>query len=705
VGTATAASQGIITQTQISTRPLTRTGDILETIPGVVISQHSGEGKANQYYLRGFNLDHGTDLAGFVMGQPINLPSHAHGQGYSDINWVIPELVSEIAFSKGPYDAGVGDFSTAGSYHMEYRDTVPTTLSVGGGSFGYGRVLFMGSSMAGNGRLLYAAEYYHDDGSFVKPDNYERYNGVVRYSRDTESSTFNVTGLAYNGSFGSSDQIPQRLVTTGILSPYGAFDPSDGGTTHRYALSSEYKRRYGNSDLNISAYAFHYDLDLFSNLSYDTDDATDYYNLTANPLTCDARYTTCMPGPTHTNTYTSYCPGNANALTLSCGDQREQHDNRFVTGFDASRTYKTPGATSTFGVSMRNDNIAAAGLYLTHDRVRYPNGTLAEDHVVERSTSAYASSELRIGTRLRATPGIRLDAYTFDVNANLAENSGRSSAALLNPKLALAYRASQRSDVYADFGESFHSNDARGVTQTIDPQTHASFDATGAPVGGVSPLVRGIGEEIGYRYADRKLNVTAALWRLDLASELVFDGDTAQTNPGRPSRRQGIEISTNYALTPWLTLDGDYAASSAVFTTDPDHIGTHIPEAIGTVISLGGTMQKPGYETTLRMRCFGPRWLIEDGSARSQASTLWNAQLTAKPSSRTRITLDVLNILNSNADDVEYYYGSWTPTDARNPAYASNPAVNPALGGAGVNDYLIHRTQKRSVRLTVSRRV
>lgn len=354
---------------------------------------------------------------------------------------------------------------------------------------------------------------------------------------------------------------------------------------------------------------------------------------------------------------------------------------------------------------MRNDNIAAAGLYLTHDRVRYPNGTLAEDHVVERSASAYASSELRIGTRLRATPGIRLDAYAFDVNANLAENSGRSSAALLNPKLALAYRASARSDVYADFGESFHSNDARGVMQTIDPQTHASFDATGAPVGGVSALVRGIGEEVGYRHADRKLNVTAALWRLDLASELVFDGDTAQSDPGRPSRRQGIEFSTNYAPTPWLTLDGDYAASSAVFTTDPDHIGTHIPKAIGTVVSLGGTMQKPGYEATLRMRYFGPRWLIEDGSARSQASTLWNAQLTAKQGARTRITLDVLNILNSNADDVEYYYGSWTPTDARNPAYASNPAVNPALGGAGVNDYLIHRTQKRSVRLTVSRRV
>jgi len=715
IGTADSASQGLVTATQITTRPVVRTGDILETIPGVVISQHSGEGKANQYYLRGFNLDHGTDLAGFIAGMPINLPTHAHGQGYSDINWVIPELIGDIRYDKGPYDTTVGDFSTAGSYRMSYRDTIPTTVSVGGGSFGYDRGLFAGTSAVGRGNLLYAAEYYHDDGSFVKPDNYQKYNGVLRYSFDDAKSAFNATAGAYSGVFGSSDQIPQRLVAAGILSPYGNFDPSDGGTTHRYALSTEYRHEDPNGTTRFTAYGFHYDLDLFSNLTYDAGDATDYYDVTANPLTCNPQFTTCTPGATHANNFASYCPSDTlppgstilangqitpGTSTLSCGDQREQLDNRFVTGGTVSRTFTTPGSVTTVGADIRSDNIGTSGLYLTNDRARYVDGTLSDDHVLERDVSAYATSDMHIGTRLRVKPGVRLDTEYLNVAANLAPNSGHAFAALVDPKLTVAYRASKSSEFYGDFGESFHSNDARGVVQTVDPQTHTTYTDAGAPVGGVTPLVRAIGSEVGYRYGTTRETATISLWQLNLASELVFDGDTAQTDAGPPSHRRGVELSDRFQVTRCLNLDGDFDLSSAHFTQDPQNLGTDIPEAIRSVGSLGATLQKPGYDATLRMRYFGPRYLSQDGTAVSPESTLFNAQITAKTDPRTRLVFDVLNMLNAPTDDVEYYYPSWTPTDAHNPAYANNPAINPALGGGGVNDHLIHRTQKRSIRLT-----
>lgn len=717
VGRVPAASVGTIDREEIATRPVMRPGQILEAIPGLLITQHSGEGKANQYYLRGFQLDHGTDLAATVAGVPVNLPTHAHGQGYSDINWLMPELVSYVDFEKGPYYANAGDFSAAGSYTIDYVNTLDRPITeVGVGDFGYSNFLTAASQPAGAGNLLYALQVYHDNGSFVRPDEYAKFNGVLRWSRSTNDSDFSVTAMGYHGTFQSSDQIPLRLVNAGELSPYGLIDPWDGGTTARYALVSQWQHTDVAGTTAVTAFGFQQYLRLYSDFTYYLDDATDYYNVTRNPITCTVAYTTCDPGPLHTASYMSYCPANdvpgaarapAHSLTpvafaFACGDQREQLDNRFVSGINASRQFAPEGpVTTTAGVGIRNDNVPTVGLFLTHDQVAYPNGTLSLAHVVERDTYAWAQSLIRIGPKLQLTPGLRLDHYDFDVNDSVAADSGRTASAMLNPKFTAAYIISPYQEVYEDFGESFHSNDARGITDTLDPQTQAPYNALGQPVLQNTPLVRAAGEEIGYRYSRGPLNSTLAFWQLHLNSELVFDGDAGVTYAGGPTMRRGIELTNFYRLKPWLILDADIATSKARFLNNPGGLGTYVPESIGTVTAAGVTVDRQNYAASLRLRYFGPRILDQEGNAVSAPAVTYDAQTTWKIRRGYDIVADCFNILNAQTDDVEYYYQSWLPQDAANPAYARNPAINPALGGAGVNDYVFHPGQKRTFRLTL----
>ncbi|MBV8579485.1 MAG: TonB-dependent receptor [Candidatus Eremiobacteraeota bacterium] len=717
-----AASEGTIDQEQIATRPLLRPGEVLEAIPGLVISQHSGEGKANQYYLRGFQLDHGTDLASTVDGVPVNLPTHAHGQGYSDVNWLIPELVSFVRFQKGPYYANHGDFSTAGSYELFYRDALAPAASLGVGAYGYDRLLLADAPRLGNDRLLYALELAHDNGSLDKPDEYRKVNAVLRWSRQRADTHLALTASAYHGTFDASDQIPQRLINAGVLDRGGAVDPSDGGDTDRYALSGELTHDDAHGTTRLSAYGFAYRLDLFSNFTYGLDDATDFFNVTGNPVTCNRVYSPCAAalagytGP-RTTAYTPYCPANAlpaggatvpgsvavdprTQFAFACGDQREQLDARFVSGADASRTFVGRRATTTVGLGLRNDNIATVGLFLTHDRLRYGNGALSDAKVLERDASAYASTELAAGSKLRLTGGLRGDLYAFDVRALDPADSGRAAQGIVSPKFLAAYALDSHGEVYLDAGTSFHSNDARGITQTHDPQTHAAFDSSGAPVAHVDPLVRAHGYELGYRYTDRKLVATLALWRLDLASELVFDGDHGTTSAGGPTRRKGIELTTFFTPGRGLTLDADVATSTAHFLTD-DGTGIAVPESLNVVSAAGIALDRPSYAASLRLRYFGPRALDRAGSAVSAPSSLLNAQFTAKLARARRLTLDVFNLTNARSDDVAYFYGSWTQQDARNRVYRDDPAVNPALGGSGVADDHLHPSQKRTVRLTL----
>ena len=715
IGIATAASQGSISQEDIATRPLLRPGELLEQIPGLVVSQHSGEGKANQYYLRGFQLDHGTDLDSTVDGIPTNLPTHAHGQGYSDINWLMPELVSYVEFKKGTYYADQGDFSTAGSYNVFFRNTIEPITSFGIGDFGYDRFFSAASHPLGDGNLLYALEVYHDNGSFVKPDEYKKYNGLLRYSRVKGNNSFAVTASAYSGNFDSSDQIPQRLVDAGVISRFGYIDPTDGGNTNRYALSASWQHSDPNGVTRIGAYAVKYRLDLFSDFTYYFFDASNYYNETANPVTCNAAFTTCTPngaGSPRAANYSSYCPAYTapagaarHSLTTApyafqCGDQREQLDDRFYAGVNAARTFVTPASTTTVGAGVTNYNIPTVGLFLIASRNRFANGTLSDDHVVERPADVYVQSDIRVSSKLRIDPGVRADFYSYRDAAYDPHNSGSGSAALVSPKMNVAYELSPQNELYLDFGDSFHSNDVRGVTYVDDPQTHEPFDSTGAPVGHNPLLNRSVGEELGYRFTNSRLVSTVSLWQLFQQNELIFDGDHGTTSLGGPSLRKGVEFANEYRPFPQLIIDADFATSRARFLNNPGNQGTFVPESLNAVASLGVTIDKPYYAASLRVRYFGPRPLDQAGDAYSTPSTLLSGEYTAKFSSGARLIVGLFNILNARSDDVTYYYNSWLPYDARSSANVNDPNINPALGGGGVNDYHFHPSEARTVRLT-----
>ena len=624
--------------------------------------------------------------------------------------------MSYVEFKKGPYYADAGDFSTAGSYNLFYRDSIAPITVFGLGDFGYDRFMTAASPKVGKGNLLYALELYHNNGTFDKYGEYHKLNGVLRYSQTKGANDFAVTGIAYNGSFGSSDQIPQRLVDEGVLDKYGYFNPSDAGNTYRYAMSTQFTHHDERGDTKFNAYGVRSFLDLFSDFSYDLDDATDYYNLTKNPITCNASYVSCNPSSTalRTQNYTSYCPANNSApaaapahsvvaapFTFACGDQREQLDSRVYAGFDLSRSFKTAAATTTFGIGLRNDNVPEVGLFRDNDRVRYANGTLSEDHVVERSAYAYLQTDIRVGSRLRLGPALRFDSFGMNVAAPDPNNSGYVPSALVNPKMTLAYKISPKQEFYGDFGESYHSNDARGVIGLDDLATHKSFDATGAAVLQDVPLTRASGYEFGYRYATPKDTTTVSYYSLLLANELVFDGDSGTTAVGGPTLRRGIELTNFFTPTRWLTFDGDFATATARFLADPDRVGTGVPESLNTVISGGITLDKPHYTVSLRGLYFGPRTLDTQGDAVSPETTTLNGLVVAKLGHGVRITADVLNLLNYQGPDVTYYYNSWTPYDAT-PANRQNPLINPALGGVGIPDYHFHPEEKRTLRITFS---
>jgi outer membrane receptor protein involved in Fe transport len=618
LGLAEAGSTGVVTAEQIEKRPVFRSGEIFESVPGVVVSQHSGEGKANQYYVRGFNIDHGTDLATFVAGTPINMPTHAHGQGYSDNNFLIPELISGVQYQKGTYSAEEGDFSAAGAINVNYLNVVDQRLiKLEGGADRFGRVLFAASSRVGRGHLLYAGEAHHSDGPWVRGDNYRKLNGVLRFSQGDQTNGLSLTAMAYAGRWNSTDQVPRRAVSSGLIDRYGLIDPTDGGETHRYTLAGEWRKSTRAGLTVVKAYALDYGLDLFSNFTYYLDDP-------------------------------------------ERGDQFEQKDDRKVFGLSARQRFLSRwfgrDTESVAGFQGRLDHIPTVGLYHTEARQRLE--TTREDRVDQASGSLYFQSSIQWSPRLRTVAGLRGDLYRFDVASDEPSNSGVRTASLASPKLSVIAGPFRNAELYANWGWGFHSNDARGAVQTRDPKT-------GEPVAPVDPLVRAKGAELGVRtVAAGKFHTTVAFWGLDIASELLFVGDAGTTEATRPSRRTGIEWSSAYAPTGWLSVDADLAYSRTRFRDD-DPAGDRIPGAVEGVASAGLTAAGEGpLSGALRLRYFGPRPLVEDNSVRSKASTTLNARLTYRLAARYRLSLDVFNLTDAEVSDIDYYYASRLPGES-----------------------------------------
>ncbi len=611
LGVLESANAGSISGKQLAARTVYRPGELLEAAPGLVVSQHSGEGKANQFFLRGFNLDHGTDLRTTVDDMPVNQRSHAHGQGWTDLNFLIPELAARLDYKKGPYSPREGDFASAGSTAVTYANRL--TANVAGatlGQDGFARAVVAGSPELGAGSLLYAFETLSKDGPFTRPDDYRKLNAVLRYSQGYANNGFSVSAMAYRAAWNATDQIPQRAVDGGQLGRFDTLDPDDGGMARRYSLSGVWRRTAADSSSKVSAYVLRNELDLYSNFTYFLDDPVN-------------------------------------------GDQFSQPDRRVTSGASASHTWHLhDGAVKsdlTIGAQLQNDNIFN-GLHATRARTRI--ATTREDHVVESSLGLFAEAHTRWSGSLRTLAGLRADHYRFDVRSSLAANSGRSQASLASPSLNVIMGPWAATELYVNLGTGFHSNDARGTLTTVDPKT-------GDAAQKVSGLVRSRGLEAGLRSEFiPRLQTALSVYRLDFDSELVFVGDAGSTEAGRPSRRNGVELSNYYKAAKWLSVDLDLAYARARWR-DAAAGGSHIPGAVEGVAQLAFTVAQAGpWSGALRLRHIGERPLVEDNSVRAAASLTINGRIGYRIRKGMQLELEGFNLANRREAAITYYYAS-----------------------------------------------
>ncbi|MDR7272106.1 hypothetical protein J2X20_004780 [Pelomonas saccharophila] len=625
IGSADAASQGTIRAELLKSRPALRPGEVLEFVPGVIVTQHSGGGKANQYFLRGFNLDHGTDFATTVNGLPVNMPTHGHGQGYSDLNFLIPELVDRIEYRKGPYFAKNGDFAAAGSADIAYRNTLDESfaaLTLGQRQFQ--RFVGAGSTaLRGGLKLLGAVEVQHNDGPWKLPERLRKSNGVLTLSGGTAVEGWSASLMGYEAKWNSTDQVPERLINTGSIGRFDAIDKSDGGATQRSSLSGEWHRDGEAGTTRVAAYAMDYRLKLFSNFTY--------------------------------------------ALERPDGDQFSQQDKRGVYGFNASHAVdhklgELP-ARSEIGVQLRHDRIRV-GLYDTVER--RITATTRDDEVRETQLGVYGQTSVELTPWLRSVVGLRADQARFRVDSlSNAANSGSASAHLLSPKLSLIAGPWAKTEFFFNAGRGFHSNDARGTTATVDPKSGGAVDK-------VSGLVAARGLELGARTEwVPGLQSSLAVWKLDFDSELVYVGDAGATEANRPSKRRGVEWNNRYMPAPWLLIDADLAWTHARFAD-----GDRIPNAVDKVASIAVTLRELGpWSASLQWRYLGSGALIEDNGVRSRSSLTTNLRVSRRLWAGSDVTVDVFNLGNRRVNDIEYFYESRLPAEA---APVADRHVHPA---------------------------
>jgi len=614
LGGEVSASSGMVGGEELIERPLLRQAELLEAVPGMIVTAHTSGGKANQYYLRGFNLDHGTDFATAVDGVPVNFGSHAHGQGYMDLNWLIPELVAGVAYRKGPYAADAGDFSAAGIASIAYLSHLPDGFAqLEGGTDAYARALMAGSARAGPGELLLAGEWMRYDGPAVVPGDYRRPNALMKYTIGDAQRGGGLTLQAYDARWSASDQIPAFAIPSLVGGRFGALDPTSTGHTYRDSLAVEWHWGEGAVTQAVELYAIAYGLNLYSDFSGFIDQVH--------------------------------------------GDQFRQYDNRTVLGGSwraaAAGSYAGMRTLDGFGLQIRHDLV---NLELDHTEARRRLAVWRADQADISSAALWWSNDIVWSPLLRTEAGLRLEGYAFHLASTTAANGGATATLRPLPKLGVTLTPVAGLDLYAQAGISYRTNDLRGVFDTVP-----AYPGADAPTGRSRPVVRSQGAEIGARLrAIPGLTSTIAVWGLRSTSELFFSGDSgANEDADRPGARYGVEWSTLCKPARWLTLDTDVAVSQAVFTDHNTAVGDQIPEAIRSSVSAAAIWhdlpQLPGVTGSLRLRYFAPRNLTEDASQRSHASTVVNGKIAWRISPRLMLSGEALNLLNAAYNDAEYY--------------------------------------------------
>lgn len=612
LGVATTSSQGIVLPQEIQQLPSLRPGQLLETVPGLTVTIHSGEGKANQYLLRGFNLDHGTDIASFIEGIPVNLRTHAHGQGYADLNFFIPELSAGLDYTKGPYFAEQGDFSSVASVHLQYVNEIPDQVSATGGSYSFERLFGAGTREFVGGHILGALELVHYDGPWTHPDNYRKVNAVVRYSQGEAHEGYSLTGMYYRGLWNATTDQPVRamdpayMATLGLepISRFGTLDPSDAGQTQRMSLSGVYSHGTLDWHFDANAYVVNSNLTLWNDFSHFLND------------------------PVH-------------------GDQEAQNDIRTFFGGNVSYAQYPMllGSNSEIltGVQGRYDDIH---VYRLHTENRLPLSTLENDTVGEGSAGAYAQLTDYWTEWFRTVIGVREDYFTA---SDRGTNAVTANQTIFQPKGSIVVAPLTDWELYFSAGRGFHSNDVRGIAA------------------GGEFLTSSEGYEFGLRATPiPSVHITATLFQMNFNSELTYDPDVGQTSAGPPSRRTGVEINPTYTPFEWLEFYGSIALTHARFTQPFDdgagHIGRYIPDAPAMIGNLGIYVHDLGrWFGAVEFRYLGQHPLTPDNTFTSAGDKEWNLNIGYDLGAGLKAQLEIVNVLGSKDDAAEYFYTDRMP--------------------------------------------
>lgn len=632
IGRAGAASEGGVAGADIEIRPLLRPAELLEATPGLIATQHSGGGKANQYFLRGFNLDHGTDYSLYIDDVPMNFRTHGHGQGYLDVNGLIPETVARVDYRKGPYRADTGDFSFVGSSQITTHDRLQPFASAEIGGYGYRRLVAGGSVALGQGDLLVVGQAKFYDGPWELPEDFDGYSAFVKYTQPLGDGDLSLSYSLFDASWAPTEQIPERAVGTPLCADrYCSLDPTLRGQTERHILTANYL----SDSWRITAYAQRYDWELLSNFTFFLEDPVN-------------------------------------------GDQLRQYDELWTFGGRLEHTARLSDNFSLrIGAEGRYDDIGEVGLDETIAGVtEFTVGAFA---VEEASLGLYAEAVWRPVDRLMVIGGVRGDWYDFETQAlrGALSWSGQVSDSTSAPKIGVNYEVADGIALYANYGEGFHSNDARGVTNPTDP----------AP-----GLVAGNFEELGVRFERGGLILTGVYWWSSIDSELIYVGDAGAVEPSDPGRRHGYELTAFWKPNNWLAVDAVWTDTTSRFAELPEG-QNFVPGALENSGELGLSAAFPDWNAAMRVRYLGPHPLVEDNSVRGKSTTLVNARIAWTPQhiellQGWEIHAELLNVLDSKDDDIDYFYATRLPGE-------------PLGGIEGVNSRIV---EPRQLRVGVTKR-
>lgn len=621
-----AASSAYLTQLDFENRPKNSAQDMLRLVPGLFIAQHAGGGKAEQIFIRGFDCDHGTDVATFVDGIPVNMPSHGHGQGYEDLHFLIPETVADMNIFKGPYVPQYGNFATGAAVQFQTKDTLENNL------FQVESVYVPEiSSLTSNKALTMlqlpfahstvqsyvAADILQNRGYFEQDQHFHRFNIFSKtVFTINEKNKVSLTASGFGSSWDASGQIPERAVESGLITRFGSIDNSEGGTTQRNNLNLVYHAELKNGEFETQVYSSSYRFKLFSNFTFNLDDSLR-------------------------------------------GDEIEQNDYRIIHGlqtrYKRSNSLGKINSIFTLGTSFRTDEINNA---LWHAMKRERLEVRANSFIHERSTGIYINEALRFTDFFRLEIGGRYDYFIFDVEDRLPTDSshmnysGYNYQALFSPKLNFIFTVNSHLQFFINSGTGYHSNDARSVVQ--EEKNHQLPRSWGAEVGSLTHI-------------KKQATLSIALWWLDLENELVYVGDNGTTENKGSSRRTGIDLSLRYQFNSWLYADADLNLSKNIFTDTvfgkKKASDYHIPLA-PVITSSGGLTGKfkNGMETTFRYRYMADRPANEANSIIAHGYTIFDASIQYKLK-RFKVGLVVENILNAKWNEAQFDTESKLPLE------------------------------------------